>query len=238
NTFDVPVIIQSQDYFERAKEHFKAFDYAASANYLRKECERCMKAFLPQNLKYAQDTKKGLISEIDDLETLFNSLLKYLKAQSLSEQPFTNFRTYQKVVFNALSHDDLKSPTYKKELEQSFELVKQLQQLKVLGEIKENTQLFFEIPNPKTNTIQKYEIQLVEKLRLLAQGNQQQWSKSLCNAFDCNNQKVYWEMQSLQKIFDNIRYSLDYDKSFDTTTWFALLKTKDGKTLQTLLTAL
>jgi len=233
--FDIPVILQSKDYLQRAKEHFAAFDYAACANYLRKECERLIKVFLPQNLKHSQDAKKGIINEIDDLETLFNNLLKYLKAQGLSEQDFKNFKTYQKVIFNALSHDDLKSVVYKRELEESFKLVEKLQLLKFVGEVKENTLLYFEIENPQTHIIQKYEIQLIEKLRLLEQNGQQYWSKSLCNVVDVNNRKIYWEKKSLQKIFDNIRNDLGYEKDFDTNQWFWEVKDVKMKTLQTLI---
>lgn len=239
NDFDVSVIIQSKDYFERAKEYFKAFDYPACANYLRKECEKLIKDFLPQNLKYSQDTQKGTINEITDLETLFNNLLKYLEIQSLSKTPFEKFKTYQKVVFNALSHDDLKSPIYKKELEQSFELVENLQKLKLLGEIKENTQLYFEILNNKINILQKYEIQLVEKLRLLEQNGNSKWSKSLCNVFDVDNGRdIYWKEKSLQDVFRKISHSSSQDITFDTNIWFSVIKDKNDKTLQQLINGL
>jgi hypothetical protein len=97
NECDVPVIIQSKDYLTLAKEYFKAYDYPACANYLRKVCERSIKEFLPENLKY----------NITDLETLFNNLISYLDKVGLDKTPFLNFKSYQKMIFNALSHDDL-----------------------------------------------------------------------------------------------------------------------------------
>ncbi|TAF99365.1 MAG: hypothetical protein EAZ44_10325 [Cytophagia bacterium] len=156
----------------------------------------------------------------------------------MSEKPFENFKSYQKVVFNALSRDDLKSPIYKKELEKSFELVKNLQKLKFLGEIKENTQLYFEVLNTKTNITQKYEIQLVEKLRLLVQDNTEQWSKPLCNVFDVNGNHIFWKEKSLQDIFRNISHSLGQDSTFDTNSWFSNIKDKNGETLQQLINEL
>ncbi len=238
--FDVPVIIQSKDYVARAKEHFNAFDYPACANYLRKACEKLIKDFLPKNLKYTQDTKQVTITEITDLETLFNNLIKYLTSQNLDKTPFDDFKTYKKVVFNALSHDDLKSPIYKKELTDSFGLVENLQKLKLLGEIEENTILYLSLKNPNTNVIHEYEIQLIEKLRFLEQDTKKIWSKSFCNVMDINNKKIYWEKKSLQEIFKNISHSFDLLDTFDVNIWFKEIKSKKigGKNLQQLINEL
>ena len=230
NHFDVPVIIQSKNYYERAKEYFAAFDYPACANYLRKECEKSVKEFLPHHLKYDLENEGKIFA----LETLFNNLVKYAEKNGLNTAEFKDFKTYQKI-FNALSHDDLTSPIYKAELEKSFLLAENLQKLKVEGEIKANTVLLFEKKNEETGELQKYEIQLSENLRLLRQDSQVFWSKSLCNVFDALNKRVYWENQSLQKIFDNVRHSLNLPKDFDTNIWFDELKTADGKSLSDLL---
>jgi hypothetical protein len=114
-----------------------------------------------------------------------------------------------------------------KELEDSFVLVSHLQNLKCEKEIICNKKISIEIEHYDTKSIHRFEIQLLENMRLVTQLSNNEtkkvWSKSLCNVFDIENKKMYWEKKSLQEIFRNIKYGLKYPNDFDENIWFDLL---------------
>ncbi|TDW52734.1 hypothetical protein EV144_1011427 [Flavobacterium sp. 270] len=114
---------------EKAKSYFNAFDFPASANCLRKECENILKAKLLETYTVEKGIK-GLVKS-PDLETLINRLKEYY--EHLSIQPpndlVQSLQNYKSILFNPMSHSDLESPIYKNDLELAFKTIDDLQKI-------------------------------------------------------------------------------------------------------------
>ncbi|MDP3443562.1 MAG: AAA family ATPase [Ignavibacteria bacterium] len=122
---DEPAIVNpSPTYIKRAEEYFKAKDYAATANYLRKEIERLVKSKLPIEYRTTQTDNWGT-SDITKLDTLIQNLIKYYKdcGEALPQSVKDAFSVLRNSILNPQSHDDNKSPTYRLELDKAFTLI-------------------------------------------------------------------------------------------------------------------
>lgn len=114
---------------EKAESYFKAFDFPASANCLRKECENILKDKLLETYTVGKGIK-GLVKP-PDLEALINRLKEYY--EDLSIQPpndlVQSLQNYKSILFNPMSHSDLESPIYKNDLELAFKTIDDLQKI-------------------------------------------------------------------------------------------------------------
>jgi energy-coupling factor transporter ATP-binding protein EcfA2 len=122
---DEPSIVNpSPTYIKRAEEYFKAKDYAATANYLRKEIERLVKSKLPIEYRSTQTDNWGT-NDITKLDTLIQNLVKYYEdcGEILPQRVRDAFLVLRKTILNPQSHDDNKSPIYRLELDKTFQLI-------------------------------------------------------------------------------------------------------------------
>lgn len=114
---------------EKAQSYFNAYDFPASANCLRKECENVLKDKLLETYKVGEGIK-GLVKP-PDLEALINRLKKYY--EDLGIQPpndlIESLQNYKSILFNPMSHSDLESPIYKNDLVLAFKTIDDLQKL-------------------------------------------------------------------------------------------------------------
>lgn len=170
-----PIIIQpSKDYYALAKKHFDANDYPACGNYQRKACENIIRGFIPRKdqLQYNHDET---VIEVD-LETLFSKLKKYITEVGLDFTPFIDYSLYKRLVLNKLSHDDLKSPYYKSELEDMFIMLDQLIKLKRVVILNTDDFIYFETTDTTGNTI-VIDIKAKDNLVLLKQDSIKKFQK-------------------------------------------------------------
>ncbi len=125
-TPDYPVIIPSKGNFAKAKAYFKAKDYTASGNYLRKECEDLISKILPKTYKINEDCSK-----VQELENLLKKLEKLFEDCNIPKpkELLDSLKIYRKALLNPSSHNDLKSPIFRKELEEAFKIVGNLEKL-------------------------------------------------------------------------------------------------------------
>lgn len=123
---DYPVIINTQSNLEKAETYFKAKDYTAAGNYLRKECEDLVGKILPETYKVNEDGSiiQGLENLLNKLEKLFNDC-NIDKPQELLD----SVRIYRSALLNPSSHNDLKSSIFRKEVKDAFEIVTNLKKL-------------------------------------------------------------------------------------------------------------
>ena len=114
---------------EKAQSYFNAYDFPASANCLRKECENVLKYKFLETYKVGEGIK-GLVKP-PDLEALINRLKKYY--EDLGIQPpndlIESLQNYKSILFNPMSHSDLESPIYKNDLVLAFKTIDDLQKL-------------------------------------------------------------------------------------------------------------
>lgn len=122
-----PVIINPSSYLSCAQKYLKLFDYPASANYLRKECERVLCYLLPQNETiYISDTEG---SKPATLEQLIKSFEKFCKQIGLDYSPYKKLIEYKNTLLNPLSHDNIESPIYRQELQSILGILERLNKL-------------------------------------------------------------------------------------------------------------
>lgn len=125
---DGPAIIhKDKTNLEKADAYFKAYDFPACANALRKECENLFKEKLLATYTVG-DGLKGLVKP-PKLETLIDNLKRYYDDLGV-EPPLTlvdSLHLYKSILFNPMSHNDLESPIYKNDLETAFKVIEDLQ---------------------------------------------------------------------------------------------------------------
>ena len=86
---------------------------------------------MPQNLKLEEDQIKGTTSEIWSAEKLFGRFETYANKLGIDLTPFIQFRTYKKILFNSLSHDDATAPHFRTEVEEGLRILQAFQDIKI-----------------------------------------------------------------------------------------------------------
>lgn len=127
----IPFVPDNQNYLDRAKKYLKTFDYPACANYLRKETERLLTSILPQNLTLhlKEDDEEG--TKPLKLDNMIANFRKYYLELGGDFTPFEKLKEHKDLLMNPLSHDNIDTPIYKRELLSSIELIEKLLSLKV-----------------------------------------------------------------------------------------------------------
>ncbi|QTA87476.1 AAA family ATPase [Desulfonema magnum] len=192
NRFEVPLIIDpSKTYFEKAEDYFKIKDYPACANYLRKALERQIKKLLPETYKTSQNKDFGT-TDITHLETLINNLEKFFEdcKVPLPQEAQEGIRRYKTLVLNPMSHDDLKSPVYKIEIENTFRVIRTFQNLPQISRI---LLLPIHATITYTNRDKDYaaEVQLADNLYIVIKNTDKYFSQ-------CKYRMKKWTFQSLE----------------------------------------
>ncbi|QZE15251.1 hypothetical protein K4L44_05300 [Halosquirtibacter laminarini] len=132
-----PFLLDSKSNLSLAQKYFKLFDYPACSNYLRKEVEVILKKILPDNkINIVRDTN-GEGTRTLQLDTLIRNFEEWYSDLGFSLEPFKNLKEYKDLLLNPLSHDNMESPIYRKELENIFEILKKLSKIqkKTIGTI-------------------------------------------------------------------------------------------------------
>ncbi|MES2654345.1 MAG: ATP-binding protein [Bacteroidota bacterium] len=216
-TPDYPVLIDpSENYFEKAKSQFAAYDFPAAGNYLRKACEAELRRILPKHLILRVNHDTNEVEMITKLETLIDNFEIFMTKNNLNQVPFQHFKTYKKITFNPLSHDDLEVPHYRNEIRNGIELVKELQKIKTKEIIlaKDNATSPMKLgmfQHGTTTPIHNYEIKVLENLQLI----QQDVSPVQLSVVKCevNNGITKTEFQTLNAAFDQLRIDRGYPAS-------------------------
>lgn len=112
--YPVPFIKIGRSYRESAEEYYIQRDYATCANHLRKYAEEQLKIFLPKNLQLKIDKD---IYKTNDLNGLISMLSTYAKQLCINSSSFPSIEFYRQRLLNPLSHNDLSTPIYMREIE-------------------------------------------------------------------------------------------------------------------------
>lgn len=125
-----PFIPYKKDYLDLAKKYLHEFDYPACANYLRKESERVLRELLPHNITISADLENGSKQLL--LNAFINKFEHYYKSIDGDFTPFEKLKEYKDLLMNPLSHHNSESPIYKQELINTFEILKKLNEIRIL----------------------------------------------------------------------------------------------------------
>lgn len=175
--FDVPLILPSEGYYEKAYAYFRKNkdykDYPAAANYLRKECEQQFKRILYGKylLKKGEKGTTELKEQLGELKIGFDALIKDL---GFDAQIYANFAIVVKTVLNPLSHDNLQKPIYKKELQDAFALIDLLRALEKRIFWQKDTQIYLETEN--AGIVRKTVLKVIEDIWIYTQKTVQKTS--------------------------------------------------------------
>lgn len=119
-----PMIVEPKSYLSCAYKYLYEFDYPASANYLRKECERVLCELLPKNrtviLSDNGETKPA------PLERLIDNFKKLCQELSIDFRFCRKMMEHKNVLLNPLSHDNITSPIYRQELMSCIGILEEL----------------------------------------------------------------------------------------------------------------
>jgi len=115
-TFDKPIIVNDDDNFKRAMfflHHPDKPDYPAAANYLRKHAEDILTQCLPTH-----EIREDDLSQIPgyQLTKLVNAGIKFLAKISFNDSLLAKLKNALPTLLHPLSHFNVSSPIYKKEL--------------------------------------------------------------------------------------------------------------------------
>lgn len=130
-SFEKPIIIQSEDYFKKAEKYFKAGDYPASLNYLRKELEKEINARIPE-----EESRQFDYRAPKSLSTLWGLMISRYdrigKSNFIPQKLRNDLETIKLSLLHPQSHDNLMSPVYKYELQKAFQLITDIKAIPVI----------------------------------------------------------------------------------------------------------
>ena len=127
---------EDSNYKSKALFFLEKHDYPTSASYLRKAFEKLIKDLLPYNKLHHVD-KNGEINENSKLNSNYNNLMELFDECGIKNDTLDDFSLYMKILLNPLSHDNSKSPVFRRELEEAFKILDFLESIekKVIREV-------------------------------------------------------------------------------------------------------
>jgi hypothetical protein len=127
---------EETNYKNKALAFLEMHDYPTSATYLRKSFEKIIKELLPYN-KLHHVNEEGEIKENSKLNSNYENLIQILDECGIKNKTLDDFSLYMKILLNPLSHDNSKSPVFRRELEEAFKILDFLQNIekKIVKEV-------------------------------------------------------------------------------------------------------
>ena len=139
NNIPKPKIINTKSYLDVAYKYLKACDFPASANYMRKECERIICEILPKNkvFKFPEiPDLNGQIETVDaggekvyQLQNLIDNFIGFCLETGINVSEYQKLLEFKDMFLNPLSHNDFKKPIYRGELEKCYDILLKLNEL-------------------------------------------------------------------------------------------------------------
>lgn len=154
-TFNVPLILPYKSKYATAETYLAKKDYRACASYLRALCEEELNRILPNKYKLIQDRDDNgnLITKNGGLNDWLVGFEQFCLNEEIDFEPYRNIKIYKNHILNTLSHNDISSPIYKKELLDTLSSIKQLENISV-RKVQDKIQNFgFSIPDDAGNNV-------------------------------------------------------------------------------------
>lgn len=132
-----------ENYLQQAKSFFTNYEYHASANSLRKECEKQLQRLYPRQMVLA--TKDDGTVSVMNLNGLIQSLNDFYNRFDLNPVPTPYIDQYRKRILNPASHNDNKAKVFRSELKMALEEISEFERIKkltIVGEKEIETQVF------------------------------------------------------------------------------------------------
>ncbi len=223
---------ESLGYMEKAEKYFVLNEYEVAGSFLRKEAEHFCKGFL---------SKKEECSF--DLGQLISKSIEFVNNANLDDTLFKKLDHHRKFVLNPRSHDNYNIPTYKSEIENALDTLKELRKIRIEPFLERGKVLEFELVTTNGADTYKFEIKLDDDFRVLTiEGEDSAISKGKI---------IYWVMKNdiytkgtkdETEAYDTTTlkkfYDYNYEKSDKTKSpnfWETILIKDNGEIIQNLL---
>jgi len=238
NEFDQPAWLPGEDDFNKALYYFRMNQYAACANYQRKICEGLIKKFLPEHKKY-DALINGDIVPVTKLDTFITKLQIYLEENGLSFGPFKKLKSCLRVVLNPLSHDDLESPVYRRELELVFEIIEELKKLKNVILLEAGRKIIMKKAHSETGVEREYVSELTTPIRCIEYNGQRRIVKfhilPLTEKDGTGKKNKISFKGTFEEVYERFCYSLSAEKISNPYEEFQWKNGNNFESLNTLL---
>ena len=119
-----------ENYLQQAKSFFSKYEYHASANSLRKECEKQLQRLYPHNWILSKNGD-GTVSIIN-LNGLIQKLKDFYLRFDINPIPTPNIDQYRKRILNPASHNDSKARVFRSELILAMNEISEFEKIKKL----------------------------------------------------------------------------------------------------------
>lgn len=132
--FSVPAIIPLDSKINKAIHYLHKHDYRACAAYLRSMCEEELDRILPNNKYKKVESTNEQGNKVTKDGNLNDKILGFelmCKDGEIDFTPFKNIKLYKNHLLNSLSHNDISSPIFKKELLETIDSINQLKRITV-----------------------------------------------------------------------------------------------------------
>ena len=160
-----PVVMESGNHVAQAIRHYKAKDFPASANYLRKEIELLLKNILPKRFQKNIEGKDEFL-----LGSLLPKAEEYFKERGFDLAILNEILIYKEILLNPLSHDNVESIIYRNELLNVFKIVERLKEIRNDVIVPVNANLYFTVTTDIGNQY-RVTFQLHDDVRLTKIGS-------------------------------------------------------------------
>ena len=127
NRVPSPWINKKKNYLQQARAFFSGYEYHASANSLRKECEKQLKRLYPHHwIEFMK--KDGGTSELN-LNALIQKLNEFYTRYNFTQLPTPNIDQYRKRILNPSSHNDSKAKVFRSELKVAIDEISMFEKI-------------------------------------------------------------------------------------------------------------
>ncbi|MBO7440795.1 MAG: hypothetical protein J6U21_14075, partial [Bacteroidales bacterium] len=134
-----PIIINPKSYLDVAYKYMMDCDYPASANYMRKECERILGEILPKDKVFIFPDipdLKGQIETVDaggekvyQLQNLIANFVSFCLETGINVSEYQKILEFKDMLLNPLSHNNFNTPIYRRELVECYNILLKLNEL-------------------------------------------------------------------------------------------------------------
>lgn len=125
-----------ENYLQQARSFFTKYEYHASANSLRKECEKQLQRLYPRQM--VLDRKEDGTVSVMSLNGLIQKLNDFYVRFDIDPVPTPLIDQYRKRILNPASHNDNKAKVFRSELKMALEEIAEFEKIKKLTIVSEN----------------------------------------------------------------------------------------------------
>lgn len=220
-TFNVPLILPYKSKYAKAEIYLAKKDYRACASYLRALCEEELKRILPNKYKLIQDRDDNgnLVTKNGGLNDWLIGFEQFCLKEEIDFEPYRNIKIYKNHILNTLSHNDVSSPIYKKELLDTLSSIKQLQNISIRKVLEKIQSFWFSIADDAGRVVnvrirKRDSILIIDKdgIYKLSNDNKCELESSECDGVIVTNNE---EFSSIKELYNSIISQYNITSEFD-----------------------